>query len=144
MYQGLAQEISEVMPEFVASGLPVSLCTIQQPDGVLIDAGQPSGKFVNVAGAVGIMCMDAPRTTGERLAATEQKSTPEIQAAVYRHVLLGGFYGDVIPWGDVGARPIIRAIITGPDGVSATYEVLGVESDSQQTQTRLSLHQVTN
>jgi len=144
MYQGLGYEIERVIPEAVASGLMQSLCTIQQPDGVLIGAGQPSGSWVNVTGAVGIQCMDAPRSTGERLTADEQKGVPEIQSRIFRHVLLAGFYGDVIPWGDVGTRPALRAVITGPDNVAVIYELVGVESDSQQQMTRLALHQVTN
>ena len=40
--------IPAVMQRANASGLFVSLCTIQQPDGLFIDAGQPSGNFVNV------------------------------------------------------------------------------------------------
>lgn len=41
--------IPAVMQRANASGLFVSLCTIQQPDGVLIDAGQPSGNYINVS-----------------------------------------------------------------------------------------------
>ena len=39
---------------------------------------------------------------------------------------------------------VLQAVITGPDGVPVTYEIVGVESDSQQQTTRLALHQVTN
>ena len=41
--------IPAVMQRANASGLFVSLCTIQQPDGILIDAGQPSGNYINVS-----------------------------------------------------------------------------------------------
>ena len=144
MYQGIGYEIQAVMGEAANSGLLASLCTVMQPDGLLIGAGQPSGDFVAVPGASAIPCMDAPRSTGERLTADEQKAMPEIQARIFRHVLLGGYYGDVIPWGEAGARPALRAVVTGPSGTAVTYEVAGVESDSQQTQTRLALHMVTN
>jgi hypothetical protein len=144
VYQGIGYEIEAVMPAAIDSTLMASLCTIFQPDGVLVGAGQPSGNYVAISGATAVPCMDAPRSTGERLSADEMKAIPEIQARVFRHVLLSGFYGDVIPWGDAGARPTLRAVITGPDSVAVTYEVLGVESDSQQQMTRLSLHQVTN
>lgn len=128
------------MPTAIASGLMVSTCTVQQPDGLLIGAGQPSGNWVDVIADV--QCMDAPDAAA-RPAAREKKSVPDIQSMSLRHVLLAGFYGDVIPWGNEGARPQLRAIVTGPDGVPVTYELVGMESDSQQIMTRLVLHLVT-
>lgn len=144
MYQSLGYEIADVMTEAQNSGLMVSTCTVQEPDGVLVGAGQPSGTWVPLAAVQGIPCMDAPRSTGERLTADEQKALPEIQSRTFRHVLLAGFYGDVIPWGNEGQRPALQAVITGPDQVAVTYELVGVESDSQQQMTRLALHLVTN
>ena len=144
MNQSLTYEIEAVMHNAIISGLFVSEATIQQPDGNYVGAGQPSGNWTPITGLIGIPCMDAPRSTGERLTADEQKSTPEIQSRIFRHVLLNGFYGDLIPWGDVGSRPALQAVITGRDDVAVTYELVGVESDSQQQMTRLALHLVTN
>lgn len=128
------------MPAAIAGGLMVSACTIQKPDGLLIGAGQPSGNWVAIAGLVGIRCMDAPKAV-DRLMAQEKKSVPSVESLSYRHVLLSGYYGDMIPWGN--PRPQLRAIVTGSDGVPITYDVQGVESDSQETQSRLALHLVT-
>ncbi len=144
MFQGLYDEIERVVQEAIFSGLPVSTCTVQQPNGAFVGAGQPSGGWTPIAGVIGIQCMDAPISTGEHLKADEQKAIPEIQSRIFRHVLLMGFYGDKIPWGNEGQRPALQAVITGPDGVPVTYELVGVESDSQQQTTRLALHQVTN
>lgn len=125
----IAYSIAAVMPTARASGLFVSLATIQQPDGVLIDAGQPSGTFVNVAGHVNIPCMDAP-SSNVRIGVTENKSIQNVQAFNDSHVLLGGWY----PLLETSAGLGWRAVIDGK-----SYDLLGAESDSQFTQTRLKI-----
>lgn len=128
MNQGLmAYSIAAVMPAALATGLFVSLCTIQQPDGALIDAGQPSGNFVNVAGLVNLKCMDAP-ASDIRVQATEHKSVENIQNFSPMHVLLQGYYPQI----ETGVGKGWRALI---DGVA--LDILGVESDSQRQMTRM-------
>jgi hypothetical protein len=116
-----------VMTAAVASGLFVSLCTIQQPDGVLIDAGQPSGVFVNVDGLVNIPCT-APPEANVRITASEVKSQENIQSFSELHVLLDSWY----PALENGVAMGWRAVI---DGVP--YDVMGAESDSQGVITRM-------
>lgn len=127
MQQGLGYEIAAVMPTALASGLFVSLCTIQQPDGVLIDAGQPSGNFVTVAGMENIPCM-APPESSIRINASEVKSEANIQSFSELHVLLKGWY----PALEDGVSMGWRAIVDGQ-----TFDVLGAESDSQGQMTRM-------
>lgn len=141
MNQEPLYDLSMVMEVAVESGLFSSTCTIQQPDGVLTDSGSPSGDWVDLPGVVEVACMDAPLATGERMRADEIKKLSEIEALSYRHVLLDGYYGLLIPSGD--GRPALRAIVTSPSGDVNTYEVMGLEADSQAVMTRLHLRLIT-
>lgn len=123
----MAYSVAAVMPAALATGLFVSLCTIERPDGILIDAGQPSGNYVNVAGLVNLKCMDAP-ASDIRVQASEVKTLESIQDFSPQHVLLQGYYPQI----EVGVGQGWRAVI---DGV--TLDILGVESDSQRQMTRM-------
>ena len=127
MTQGLAYEIASVIPAVLDSGLLVSLCTIQEPSGNIIEAGVPDGTYVNVSGMVDIPCT-APPPSEARIAATEVKALAEIMSLNIHHVLLGGYYPAIetnTEW---------RAVIDGID-----YDILGAESDSQKQMTRLAV-----
>lgn len=136
MNQGLAYEISAVMPAAVQTGLLSALCTIQRSNGTYNAAGQPdltATGFSNLAGHVNITCLSSvPSPT--RVQATEVKDLQEILAKQFRHVLLSAYYPDILP-GDVAQ------ITLTVSGISATtmFDILGVESDSQGQQTRLEL-----
>ena len=130
MYQGLGYDFADVVPTVLASGIVNSLCTFQAPDGVLIGAGQPSGVYVDVAGYVGIRCMDAP-TSNMRITADERKSESQIESDNSSHIWLAGNYPEIddhTEW---------RAIVTGANGVVTVYDVLGAEGDSQGKSTRV-------
>lgn len=122
------------MPEAFATGLFVSLCTIQQPDGIVDPAGAPSNAFVDVAGLIGIPCMDAPIDNGS-IAATEAKELEEIASKGFKHILLNGFYPQATPDDQIPTN--WRAVI---DGV--VYNILGVEHDSQNQMTRMEVELV--
>lgn len=119
--------IAGVMPAALATGLFVSLCTIQQPDGLLIGAGEPSGNFVNVAGLVNLKCMNAP-LSDSKVSADEKKTEQDIQDFSPTHVLLQGWFPAI----ETGISQGWIAVI---DGVAT--DILGVESDSQKQMTRL-------
>ncbi len=127
MQQGIATYISGIMPIAVASGLFVSTCSIQRPSGNLTADGTPDGLYVAIAGLQNISCMNAPESN-LRITADETKTTEQIDAENSNHVLLSGYY------------PILeqntqfQAVV---DGV--TYQIMGVESDSQRQMTRLKL-----
>lgn len=129
MYQGLGYDIADFMPTAVASGLFVSSCSIQQPDGLFIDAGQPSGSFVPVAGLQNIACM-APPQSEAKIIADESKSLEKIEAFSVLHILLDAYYPGV----EYGVGRGWRAIVDG-----AAYDLLGAEHDSQGTMTRLAV-----
>lgn len=126
MHQGLDYDIEAVVPLAVESGLPVSLCTIQDPDGLLVGSGQPSGNWVDVAGLVDLIAMDAPLNDAN-IRADEDKGELETTARNLRHVWLAGYYPEI--------QTNMRAVIDS----ATTYDILGSEYDSQRTQTRLHL-----
>ena len=132
MNQGLAYEISGVMPAAILTGLFVSTCTLQVPDGNFDGSGAPSGVFVN-SSIVAVPCQHEPPST-LRVQATEVKALNEITSKGLRHVLLNGFYPAAKSLKQAGQ---LRAIVTDPDGTITNYEVFGVEIDSQQIMTRM-------
>ena len=119
--------VANVMTAAQRTGLFVSLCAIQQPDGVLIDAGQPCGNFIPVSGMINIPCM-APPESSIRITASEVKSEENIQAFSELHVLLNGWY----PALEDGVSKGWRAVVDGQP-----FDILGAESDSQGTMTRM-------
>jgi hypothetical protein len=130
MNQSIAYELDAVMPAAILTGLLSSLCTIQQPDLAQDVDGSPLNlPATNVSGLVNIPCMDSVPSIA-RVQATEVKELADIMAKGLRHVLLNDWYPQILSrqW----------AVI---DGV--IYDILGVESDSQNQQTRLELQLVT-
>jgi hypothetical protein len=121
------------------SGLLVSVCTIQVPDGSQGASGNPTNTWINWAGmSAGIPCMDA--VTSNNVQATEKKSIEDIESAAFRHVLLDGCYPQLYTLKNSGAQ--VRALITDRLGNTTTYEIMGVEPDSQSTQTRFECQKV--
>jgi hypothetical protein len=144
-YQGITADIQQATQEAFNSGLLTSFCTVQQPDGLMTTDGAASGNFINVAGLVGIPCMDAVLAPGN-IEATEVKELADIMARSFRHVMLNGYYpalfvgpfdshGNPYLGGQqLGWRVIVDFVI---------YDLLGAELDSQNTQTRLQCQLVT-
>ncbi len=127
MNQSISTLIAGVMPIAVASGLFVSLCTIQRPSGTLTADGSPDGLYVDVTGLVNIVCMNAPESN-LRITANERKTQSEVESDNSNHCLLSGYYPII------AANTQWRAVV---DGV--IYDILGAESDSQGQMTRLKL-----
>lgn len=127
MNQLIADDISGVMPAALATGLFVSLCTIQRPSGIMTADGTPDGTYIDVAGMVGIQCMNAP-TSISRITASEQKSARMLESYNSNHCLLGGYYPTI------AGNTQWRAVVNG-----TSYDILGAESDSQSQMTRLEI-----
>lgn len=139
----LSYRISKFMATAVRSGLFVSVCSIQAPDGLLGPSGAPSGNYVAVSGLQSILCMDAPEGFGSGISAVEKRAVPEIESTGFRHVLLAGAYPQLGPttnWGNVGWQAVLTNTVTNQ---SQTYDIYGAEPDSQGTQTRMRLKAVT-
>jgi hypothetical protein len=114
----------------VYSGALNSLCTIQQPSGNIVN-GAPEDTFTDVL--TNIPCMNAVRSEGS-IDANEKKAVEQIESGEYWHTFLNANYPTLFGAAGKGWRAIV-------DGV--TYDLLGTESDSQGTQTRLNLQIVT-
>lgn len=125
----IASAVAAVMPAAIATGLFTSSCTIQRPDGLTKGAGQPSGVYITVL--ADIQCMKAVPGFSA-IVANEKKTIEENQATGLWHVLLNGYYPEASPDGQIPTD--WRALV---DGVY--YDILAVDHDSQNTQTRLEL-----
>ena len=134
----IALAIAGVMPAARATGLFVSLATFQVPSGVVFDNGMPDGSYIDFAGLVGIQCQNAPSGgAGGNIQATQVKAQPEDLFLNKSHVLLAGFYPDAETAWRLGGRMIVDGLIY------ANGDILGVESDSQSTQTRVEVRVAT-
>jgi hypothetical protein len=134
MNQSLTAELSQVMPQAVATGLFLSLCTIQQR---AISAGEPktdvlgqvdlSGPdYTTVAGLANIPCQIAVQKTSAPDMAAVVRREQQYDTRADKHVLLNAYY-----------PAILQQHIAIVDGV--TYEIMAVENDSQQQMTRLAV-----
>ncbi len=133
MNQSIDYEIQNAMITAIDTTFFISRITIQLPDGSVSGSGIPSNTYVDVAGLVDIMCMDAvPSPT--TILATETRVPSDISTRGVRHIMLDGYYPDAIPAWQQGARAVV-------DGVTV-YDITGVQHDSQHTQTRLHLQLV--
>ncbi len=137
MYQGLGGELAAVMPTVVETGLLTSLATFQQPDGLFIPPGQPSGNFVDVPGLIGIKCQDAPMSTA-RIQASEKKALEDIEAARFRHILLAGYFPQIPDGIANGWRVNVVELLNGRPVDTLVYDLLGAEADSETRMTRVS------
>jgi hypothetical protein len=124
------------MPQARASGLFVSLCSIQAPDGTLTASGAPSGNYVAVAGLQGIPCT-APPPSEARIQATQLKDLEDIISVQLKHVLLDGYYPTLEAGIRVGWQAIIGDNVGGVMVNGVVFDILGAESDSQGTQSRM-------
>jgi len=130
----IALAIAGVMPAAIATGLFVSLFTAMEPVPVIGPTGAVEFDYTPVSGLMNIPCIAAPESPAN-IVATEVRALTEITASEIRHVLLDSWY----PQLDAGWRGENSddkgAWIAMIDGFN--YEISGVESDSQTTQTRI-------
>lgn len=145
MYQGLAYRISAVMPIVIRTGLLVELFTARRPaidvatgNPAVTSTGALSGNFEDVAGLINIVCNSAVQSMGG-IAPTEMRELQEVLKKAPRHVMLDADYTAML----AGWRAGWQAIVAYPDGTITTYIIMGVETDSQTTHTRVELSEVT-
>jgi len=130
MNQSLGLMLDQVMPMVRATGLLVSLCTIQVPSGADDAIGAPSGTYADVAGLINIPCTAPPEGIGTGISAAEMKELQYDSGIVPLHVLLDDWYPQIRDLWLAGARAVI-------DGTP--FDLMGAESDSQMKMTRLKL-----
>jgi hypothetical protein len=140
MYQGIASDFPQIMTEMSATGLfALATCTIQQPNLTQDSDGAPlSYPPTNVAGLIDIPCMQAV-LSASAIQATEVKALAEIMDKQLKHVLLSGYYPQILAtqWAQINVLNLDGSI-----ALSITMDILGVESDSQTSMTRLKLQLV--
>ena len=142
MYQDLGYDIENVMPEAVATGLFVSLFTAQQPRPTQGPTGAVAFDYIDVDPFVNIPCT-APPESPSSITATEVRALQEITSSELHHVLLNGYYPDLdAGWRGENTSGAWICSIADNDGSGnpinpVQYEISGVESDSQRTQTRV-------
>ena len=134
MYQGIEYDLQAVNEEALASGLIVSLVTIQQPTGEqtadgspLMTGGDSGDGWNNVAGLINLQCMNGPEADA-RIRAKTERQTEYIEAFQFRHLFLPGYFPQIQQFDNW------RAIVDGQ-----AYDPIGIENDSQRTQTRILL-----
>jgi len=115
-------EAEDVVQEMRRSGLLTSLCTISRSPEVSNDAGAPYplAPYEQLDGHVDIECIKAS------LADSEEKATPEVLTRNLWQTILAGYFPEIT------TRD--RATV---DGI--TYDIVGVDADSQRVMTRLTL-----
>lgn len=140
MYQGISRELAQVMPEAIATGLfSTTLCTVQTPSGIIGNSGAPDGTFVDLTGVTDIQCMSAPPSIA-RIQATDLKSLQEIMNIGLRHVLLAGYYPQIVAAVAAGARAVMTTFDSAGSLIeTTTYDILGAEADSQVQMTRMEI-----
>lgn len=134
MYQGNQYSIDAVNEAALDSGLIISLVTIQQPTGEQTLDGSPSDKggdtgdgWNNVPGLIDLQCMNGPEADA-RIRAKTNRDVEYIEAFQFRHLFMPGYYPQISEFKNW------RAIVDGQ-----AYDPIGIECDSQNTQTRLLL-----
>jgi hypothetical protein len=134
-------DVWRVPPQMLASGLMGSCCTIQAPSGTFDAAGAPTYAYSDVAGLESIQCMDAV-PSAESVQAAEAKQLAEIAASGFRRLILAGYYPQIVAGVAKGWRAIVGGFSVSVPTNPITYDILGAETDSQRTMTRLSLRLV--
>jgi hypothetical protein len=134
VYQGNQYSIDAVNEAALDSGLIVSLVTIQQPTGEqtadgspLATGGDTGDGWNNVAGLINLQCMNGPEADA-RIRAKTNRDVDYVEAFQFRHLFLPGYYPQIEQFDNW------RAIVDGQ-----AYDPIGVETDSQFSQTRLLL-----
>ncbi len=129
--QGFAIEIAELMPTALESGFFNSLCTVQQRTGAVSATGQPDlTDWVDIPEFTDLVCMvSIDRPTLPDMAAVVRKPQ-ELDTMTLIHVLLAGYYPGILQQNQL-------VVTTG--SYAGSYEIMAVEPDSQETQTRLAV-----
>lgn len=140
MNQGISIAIAAVMPAALQTGLfEKATVTFEAPvatEAGYSGSGFPTGAFLPVAGLTDIVAMVAP-TSISNVSGRTAKSIDQQEASNSSHVLLGGYYPDAEEVWRAGGRAVINGVLY------ENNDILAVESDSQQTQTRMAVRVLT-
>lgn len=130
MYQGIQYDLNAVTVEAAKAGQFPNLCTIQDIPGTYDTIGAPTMTFTNVTGLVNIPCKSAPPSKSSLAGSAEMRMEDRTSEKQERHVVLNGYYPAIVKR--------MRAVIDGQP-----WNIMGVESDSFETVTRLYVQEYT-
>lgn len=140
MDQSIFSDFPQLMTEMQAVGFFArATCTIQNYVQTQDSDGAPQyTPPTNVVGLINIPCMQAV-LSASAIQATEVKALAEIMSKQLKHVLLDGYYPAINAdqWAQVNILNL-----DGSLAFSITMDILGVESNSQTSMTRLKLQMV--
>jgi hypothetical protein len=129
VYQGLGLAIDSAITQAYATGLLSSLATIQQRTNTVSATGQPNlSTWTNIAGLVNIACQFSIQRPAMPNPSATMREPQQFDTLTQYHVLLDGYYPQILQEH--------QAVVNG-----TAYEIMAVESDSQQTMTRLALRE---
>jgi hypothetical protein len=140
MMQSTAADFPALMTAMTAEGyFALATATIQNYNRIKDAGGAPQyTPPVNVSGLIDIPCMQAV-LSASAIQATEIKALAEIMSKQLRHVLLSGYYPQITTDQWVALNVLN---LDGSVALSITFDILGVESDSQLSMTRLKVQLV--
>ncbi len=130
MNQDLLLDIGGVVAMALAAGMFPNLCTIQELPGTLDSLGAPVMTFSDVSGLVDIPCHSAPPAIEDVRGSDELRMKDRTDTRQMRHVLLAGYYPTI--------ALSMRAVVDGE-----AWNIIGVESDAFNSQTRLMVQEYT-
>lgn len=130
--------LSRLLPAITGMGLLSGTVTIQVFDGTLGDSGverrDVDANWDDLAGHVDLACMVAADIFMTRITqSTERRSADVISEQDLQHCLLDGYYPEI--------QKTHRAVVTR-GAVTRTFDISGIEHDSQVNMTRLALRRV--
>lgn len=127
MNQNLTYEFDQVIPGVELIGLFSSLCTIQQRTNVVSATGQSDlTDWNNIPDLVDIPCVFAIQRPAMPDQGATVRTPIQFGTMTQYHCLLDGYFPDILQSN--------QAVVNGNP-----YEIMAVESDSQNTQTRLAV-----
>jgi hypothetical protein len=116
-------DLDSTLEAVEAAGLFSSFCTIQSPSQLPDALGQPDlVDWTDVL--VNVPCMMAPNRIASTSMSDEHKTQFYTAEMTQLHVLLDGYFPQI--------KQRYRAVVDG-----TPYDIMGTESDSQKTMTRL-------
>lgn len=127
MNQSLGYELDAVMPQAVDTGLfeAAAICTIKKRSNTVSGLGQVvMTNYQPVAGLVNLDCMFSIQRPALPNQGATQRTQQQFNTETQYHILLTGYYPQI--------QQQNLANVNGVD-----YEIMAVESDSQQQMTRL-------
>lgn len=136
--------IKNVVRATLRAHLYASLCTFESPDGFDAAGAPIPNVYTPISGLENLTCMSSVPSQA-RIQATEVRAMNEITASELHHVLLPAYYPSLDNGWRGDGSPAGQWVINLGDNVGGVltngviYQIMGVEFDSQNQMTRVSM-----